>query len=61
MNEEQIALYRSGLSLAKQLGRPVEEVPKPFQLNELEDYIVAAKAELEARPKGKSNGPAGQR
>ena len=42
-------LYRQGLSLARELGRKVEEVPLPFQLNELEDYVRDRQAEVALR------------
>lgn len=42
-------LYRTGIALAKELGRPLVEVPLSFQLNELEDYIRARQAELALR------------
>lgn len=60
-------LYREGLSLARELGRDVEEVPLPFQLNELEDYVRDRQAEVALRKRqaevtpAKTDGPSNKR
>ena len=46
--------FRIAIALAKQLNWPLREIPKPFQLSELDDYLNRARAELAARKAAKA-------
>lgn len=49
MNNDYLVMRKKAIGLAKQLKWRVEDVPLPFQVMELEDYLNKAEAEVAKR------------